>query len=106
MSIHLRMSILFCIFVGEMRGTAHPPMTGAQNLSTTNMEQKYFRFEFSSADGSGDVRFLYFASIEKACRHGFERVMASPTWCGVLVSLVWGDTYLDLMKFDITGLDD
>ena len=49
MSIHLYMSILFCIFVGEMKGIAHPPMTGAAIINKLNMENKESFNKFSAA---------------------------------------------------------
>lgn len=49
MSIHLYMSILFCIFVGEMKGIAHPPMTGAAIIIKLNMQNKESFNKFSAA---------------------------------------------------------
>lgn len=49
MSIHLYMSILFCIFVGEIAGIAHPPMTGAAIIIKLNMEKKETFKKFAAA---------------------------------------------------------
>lgn len=69
------------------------------------MEEKNFRIEYFEVNGSSVVKFHSFFGVGRACDYAIEAVMASREYCGVVVSLSWGDFYMPIMKFDITGLE-
>lgn len=80
-------------------------MTGAQNLSITNMEQKNFRFSYFGVNDSIVVMFFSFSTQRAACEYAIKSVMDSREYCGVSVSLICTDFYMPIMTFDIAGLE-
>lgn len=104
MSIHLAMSILFCIFVGEMRGIAHPPMTGAQTNYLEFMNYQKFKMVFVLLDGTKEIVYAEYATRTGACVMAIERIIADSRKAGVIVLQEHDGFYTMLMDFNISGI--